>query len=89
MDDSLDRLLEEYASSTINRRDAMKRAAALGLSATALAGILTGTRPSIAAANLQDEPVAGGTLREGYDLDFSRMDPVGTNWYDPAFSRPL
>ena len=44
------------------------------------------SRPSIATAALQDEPVAGGTLREGYDLDFSRMDPVGTNWYDPAFS---
>ena len=25
------------------------------------------------------------TLREGYDLDFSRLDPINTNWYDPAF----
>lgn len=64
----------------------MKRAAGLGISASALAGILAGARPSNAAAALQDEPVAGGTLREGYDLDFSRMDPVGTSWYDPAFS---
>ncbi|MDF3041408.1 MAG: peptide transporter substrate-binding protein, partial [Thermomicrobiales bacterium] len=25
------------------------------------------------------------TLREGYDLDFSPLDPVATTWYDPAF----
>jgi peptide/nickel transport system substrate-binding protein len=31
------------------------------------------------------QPVVGGTLREGYDLDFSRMDPINTNWYDPGF----
>jgi peptide/nickel transport system substrate-binding protein len=30
-------------------------------------------------------PKSGGTLREGYDLDFSRLDPINTNWYDPAF----
>jgi peptide/nickel transport system substrate-binding protein len=33
----------------------------------------------------QDQPKTGGTLREGYDLDFSRMDPINTNWYDPGF----
>ena len=36
-------------------------------------------------AAAQDEPQVGGTLREGYDLDFSQLDPVATNWYDPAF----
>ncbi|MGD9712802.1 MAG: ABC transporter substrate-binding protein [Thermomicrobiales bacterium] len=86
IDDSLDRLLSDYASSSLTRREAMKRAAALGVSASALAGLLATRRSSVAAATLQDAPVAGGTLREGYDLDFSRMDPVGTNWYDPAFS---
>ncbi len=30
-------------------------------------------------------PKTGGTLKEGYDLDFSRLDPINTNWYDPAF----
>src|SRR5438046_9103333 len=30
-------------------------------------------------------PKKGGTLKEGYDLDFSRLDPINTNWYDPAF----
>jgi peptide/nickel transport system substrate-binding protein len=95
--DSIDLLILDYASRSISRRDAMKRAAALGLSASVLAGLLAtarvdrtsaspaSTQPSLR-AQLQDEPAAGGTLREGYDLDFSRMDPVGTNWYDPAFS---
>ncbi len=31
------------------------------------------------------EPVAGGQLIEGYDRDFTRMDPVLTTWDDPAF----
>ncbi len=30
-------------------------------------------------------PVAGGTLREGYNRDVSKHDPATTNWYDPAF----
>ncbi len=95
--DSLDQVLKEYASASISRREAMRRAAALGLSASVVAGLITGMRPAgLSAAStgksaglsarFQDEPTVGGTLREGYDLDFSRMDPVGTNWYDPAFS---
>jgi peptide/nickel transport system substrate-binding protein len=31
------------------------------------------------------EPVRGGTLREGYNRDVSKHDPITTNWYDPAF----
>ena len=27
----------------------------------------------------------GGELVEGYDLDFSRMDPINGSWYDPGF----
>jgi len=30
-------------------------------------------------------PVTGGTLREGYNRDVSKHDPITTNWYDPAF----
>jgi len=30
-------------------------------------------------------PVTGGTLREGYNRDVSKHDPLTTNWYDPAF----
>jgi peptide/nickel transport system substrate-binding protein len=31
-------------------------------------------------------PKAGGILREGYNRDVSKHDPITTNWYDPAFS---
>jgi len=43
--------------------------------------------PEPAPAETEEElqPVVGGSLREGYDLDFSRMDPINTNWYDPGF----
>jgi peptide/nickel transport system substrate-binding protein len=32
-----------------------------------------------------DEPVVGGTLIEGYDRDFTKMDSILTNWADPAW----
>ena len=94
---TLDRVLRDYRSAKISRREALKRAGALGVGASALSAMLATTgidRASAASgspstgswARFQEEPVVGGTLREGYDLDFSRMDPVATNWYDPAFS---
>jgi peptide/nickel transport system substrate-binding protein len=95
--DHLDRLIQDYQSSRISRRDALKRAAALGIGASTLSAMLVAAGPQRASAapaspgsrsltRGQEEPVVGGTLREGYDLDFSRMDPVATNWYDPSFS---
>ena len=85
-DNPLDHLLAEYAAARLSRREAMKRATALGLSASALAGLLATARPSTVGASLQEEPVVGGTLREGYDLDFSRMDPVGTSFQSASWS---
>ena len=76
-------LLEGYRDGAVSRRDLLVRAAALGVSATTLGHLLA--REAAAAPAVQDEPVVGGTLREGYDLDFSKLDPVNTNWYDPAF----
>jgi peptide/nickel transport system substrate-binding protein len=75
--------LEGYRDGGLSRRDLLVRAAALGVSATTLGHVLA--REAAAAPLAQDEPVVGGTLREGYDLDFSRLDPVATTWYDPAF----
>ena len=83
--DSLHRVLEDYRSARLSRREAMKRAAALGLSIPAVAAALAKVGPVSAAVRAQAQPKTGGTLREGYDLDFSRMDPVNTNWYDPGF----
>jgi ABC-type transport system substrate-binding protein len=39
-----------------------------------------------ATAPAAGEPKVGGTLREGYNRDVSKHDPITTNWYDPAFS---
>jgi len=41
--------------------------------------------PAEEPAPAEGEPVVGGTLLEGYDLDFSKMDPIATTWYDPGF----
>jgi peptide/nickel transport system substrate-binding protein len=76
-------LLAGYRAGRLSRRDLLIRAAALGITATALGQLLA--REAAAAPLIQDEPVVGGTLREGYDLDFSKLDPVATTWYDPAF----
>ncbi|MFN8592935.1 MAG: ABC transporter substrate-binding protein [Thermomicrobiales bacterium] len=81
--DRLDVLMDGYRSRRLSRRGLLVAAAALGVSASALSERLA--REAAAAPALQDQPQSGGTLREGYDLDFSRLDPVATTWYDPAF----
>lgn len=81
--DTMFHLLAEYRARKLSRRDVMVRAAALGVTTSALASLLA--RDAAAAPARQEEPKTGGTLREGYDLDFSKLDPVATNWYDPAF----
>lgn len=84
--DALEQVLRDYQGSKASRRDVLKRATALGLSATAVSGLLLqASTATTAAAARQDTPKVGGTLREGFDLDFSRMDPINTNWYDPGF----
>src|SRR5215218_8717895 len=76
-------LLAGYRAGRLSRRDLLIRCAALGVTATALGQLLA--REASAAPLAQDEPVVGGKLREGYDLDFSKLDPVNTDWYDPPF----
>ncbi|MYF25865.1 MAG: hypothetical protein F4211_00730 [Acidimicrobiia bacterium] len=39
--------------------------------------------PATTEAMMDDR--SGGTLREGYNRDVSKHDPLTTNWYDPAF----
>jgi peptide/nickel transport system substrate-binding protein len=79
--DALENLLNEYRAARISRREVLKRATALGLSVPFISAMLMKSAP----ARAQDQPKTGGTLREGYDLDFSRMDPINTTWYDPGF----
>jgi peptide/nickel transport system substrate-binding protein len=87
----LEGLIESLEKGHISRRQFVARATMLGLSLPAISGVLAaGSR----AANLSQQAAGklgrtvvrqGGTLREGYDLDFSRMDPINTSWYDPGF----
>jgi peptide/nickel transport system substrate-binding protein len=84
--DSFERLVNDYRHARISRREVMKRATAMGISLPAIAGMLAVAAPAAA----QSTPAAGagtpgGTLREGYDLDFSPIDPINTPWYDPSF----
>jgi len=92
--DSLQQLVNEYRGRRLSRRDFLTRALALGLAAPAASALLASMAPAAQAAPAgrgapapaaQQEPKRGGILREGYDLDFSRMDPINTNWYDPGF----
>jgi peptide/nickel transport system substrate-binding protein len=79
---ALQELIADYRSSRLNRRGFMLRAAALGLSASAMASILAAAAPGSALA--QDEVQQGGRFTEGYDRDFNRMDPVQAGWADPG-----
>ena len=77
----LDQLVNEYRDGKLNRRQFMKRTVSLGVTASVAGSMLAAGTASHAAGHVQK----GGTLREGYDLDFSKHDPITTNWYDPAF----
>ena len=76
-------LVEQYVGGTLSRRQFVKGALALGFGMTTIGGILAAC--SGATNTTSGTPKKGGTLKEGYDLDFSRLDPINTNWYDPAF----
>lgn len=84
--DSLDRIVEDYLGRRISRRAFVRRSLALGVALPAATGLLAACGgDEEAATTAEGEPRTGGELREGYDLDFSRMDPIATNWYDPGF----
>src|SRR4051812_10837440 len=80
----ISRLVADYQRARVNRRDFMKRAAALGMSAPVAAGLLASAGPRLAAA--QDTPVQGGQFIEGYDRDFTKMDTVNSGWADPGYN---
>jgi len=85
-------IVHAYQARQLTRREFMKKALATGLSVSAAATLLaacaqptTTTAAGGAATTAAGTPVAGGTLREGYNRDVSKHDPLTTNWYDPAF----
>jgi len=95
----VEELADQYQANLITRRGFMKRLGIAGIGLTGAATILaacgggedgaTPTTAGAAAAPTTTEgpmqPVTGGTLREGYNRDVSKHDPLTTNWYDPAF----
>ena len=80
----LNELVAAYSSAALSRRDVIRRAAALGLSVPAAAGLLAAAAPRFAAA--QETPVTGGEFIEGYDRDFTKMDTVNSGWADPGYN---
>jgi peptide/nickel transport system substrate-binding protein len=76
-------LVAQYVDGGLSRRQFVKGALALGLGMTTIGALLAACNTTTSGGSTT--PKSGGTLREGYDLDFSRLDPINTNWYDPAF----
>src|SRR5687768_1104625 len=96
-DRELEDLVADYERGGVDRRAFIRRAAFIGLSLPTISSVLAACGGSDDGAPAQDKLPAtgevgkqaegrpGGTLREGYDRDFSRMDPINTSYYDPAF----
>lgn len=91
-------LIDDYLARRVSRRAFFRRAGALGLSVSAAASILaacgggrsgesSGTASvTTGGGSTNAGPVQkGGQLIEGYDRDFSPLNPVLTPWDDPGF----
>ena len=93
LDSELEPIVDAYQRKLITRREFMRKALATGLTLSAASAVLaacaqgtsTTTAPAGASTTAAGAPVQGGTLREGYNRDVSKHDPLTTNWYDPAF----
>ena len=93
----LEDLVADYQRGGVSRRAFIRRAAFIGLSLPTISTVLAACGGGDSSTAAQDKLPAsgtigqltegkpGGTLREGYDRDFSRMDPINTSYYDPAF----
>lgn len=92
-DSELQPIVDAYQRKLITRREFMRKALATGLTLSAASAVLaacaqtpgTTTAAGAASTTAAGAPVQGGTLREGYNRDVSKHDPLTTNWYDPAF----
>jgi peptide/nickel transport system substrate-binding protein len=81
---ALNQTITAYLEGRMSRRGFVKAGLALGLTMSSIGGLLAACTQGQQGAQA-GPPKKGGTLREGYDLDFSRMDPINTTWYDPGF----
>jgi peptide/nickel transport system substrate-binding protein len=82
-------IVEQYASQRLSRRDVLRRAGLLGVSAAVLGPVLAacgGNSSSSSGGTASGKPKKGGTFREGYDRDFTPPNPVANNWADPDYN---
>ncbi len=95
--DEAGELVDKYMRGGISRRQFAKGLFGLGIGMGAASAILAACGGSddassgdattdTGAADATSTPKVGGQLREGYNRDVSKHDPITTNWYDPAFS---
>lgn len=82
--DSFDELIDRYRDEGISRRKFFTQAGALGVSLSVTAQVLAACGSDSGTTTTGGKPVAGGVLREGYDKDITRIDPVNGFWADPA-----
>ncbi len=84
-DSALTTLAEDFARLRVSRRQFLARAAALGVGASAAAGLLAAATPRLTLAQ-DEEPQLGGRFTWGYDRDVNKLDPVASGWADPGYT---
>ncbi len=84
--DDLNHLMASYRPSGISRREFLQRALILGMSLPAATSFLANVSTALAqdATAAAMTPVTGGTFIEGYDRDFSKVEPIAPGWDDPS-----
>lgn len=87
---SISEVVDQYASKRLSRRDVLRQAGILGISASVIGPVLAAcgsSSPSPSASSTSSGvPKSGGTFREGYDRDFTPPNPVRNNWADPDYN---
>lgn len=80
-ENDLNEVMNEYRGGQIGRREFLRRVGLIGLSSLAAGTLLAGVGRGYA-----QEVSKGGTLVEGYDRNFSPLDPIRTPWADPGMN---
>lgn len=88
---SITDVVDEYASMRLSRRDVLKQAGILGISASVIGPVLAACASSSSPSTSGSGGSAGaaktgGSFREGYDRDFTPPNPVLNAWADPDYN---
>jgi peptide/nickel transport system substrate-binding protein len=88
---SITDVVDQYSKNRLSRRDVLRSAGVLGISASMIGPLLAAcgssgsSSPSASGAG-GGTAKTGGTFREGYDRDFTPPNPVKNAWADPDFN---